>query len=101
MKMTIMTKKYKYTIEMSARYRKELRKMLRRGKSEDDILEVIDMLASDIPLPEHNKDHPLFGRWEGMRECHLRHDFLLTYRYEGTDQLIFEGLGSHSELLGL
>ena len=44
-----MIKKYKYTIEMSSRYRKELRKMLRRGKNEDDILEVIGMLASDTP----------------------------------------------------
>lgn len=62
---------------------------------------VKNALAMDIPLPVNFRDHALHNNLEGMRECHLRHDFLLTYRYEGTDQLIFEGLGSHSELLGL
>ena len=100
--MTIMIKKYRYTIEMSSRYRKELRKMLRRGKNEDDILEVIGMLASDTPLPKHNKDHPLFGKWEGMRECHIDPDWLLIYKkYKDTLILLLSRTGTHSDLLDM
>ena len=72
-------KQYKYEVKMSARYRKGLRKMLRRGHDENKILEVIDKLASGIPLPPSNKDHPLHGDLDGLRECHVENDWLLIY----------------------
>lgn len=96
------TNDHKYKIEMSPRYRKELRKMLRRGYSEDDIKLVVDMLASDIPLPPHNKDHPLHGKWEGMRKCHVKPDWLLIYKkYKDTLILLLSRTGTHSALLDM
>lgn len=55
----------------------------------------------DIPLPPKYRDYALHNNFEGMRDCNLRPDFLLLYRYEGDDCLILEGLSSHSDLLGL
>lgn len=62
---------------------------------------VVDILADDLPLPLSYRDHPLHGDWEGARECHIRSNFLLVYRYVNDDVLILERLGSHSEIFGL
>ena len=62
---------------------------------------VIYALENGIPLPERYHDHALHNNWEGFRECHIRPDLLLTYRYEGEDLLILERLGTHSEIFGL
>ena len=78
--------------EKKGRYRKIL---------EEELWEVVDVLARDIPLLYSYHDHPLRGEWEGSRECHIRPDFLLIYRYEGDDVLRLERLGDHSELFGL
>ena len=78
--------------------RGKYRKLLMKGGELD---EVRNSLAMDMPLPIKYHDHALHQNLEGLRECHLRHDFLLVYRYEGDDLLVLEGLGSHSDLLGL
>ncbi len=78
--------------------RGKYRKLLMKGGELDDVK---DSLAMDLPLPVKYRDHALHHNLEGLRECHLRHDFLLVYRYEGDDRLILEGLGTHSDLLGL
>ncbi len=66
-----------------------------------ELWEVVDTLARDIPLPYSYHDHPLHGDREGSRDCHIRPDFVLLYRYEDDDVLILERLGSHSEILWL
>jgi mRNA interferase YafQ len=60
----------------------------------------VKLLATDQPLPESNRDHPLSGNWAGYRECHLKPDLLLVYRILGEDILKLARLGSHSELFG-
>ena len=62
---------------------------------------VVGTLANDIPLAPKYRDHPLHGDWEGCRECHIRPDLLLVYRYRGNDLILLEMLGSHSEIFGL
>ena len=68
---------------------------------DEELPEIVDALACDIPLPYSYHDHPLHGNLEGSRECHVKPDFLLIYTYEGDDILRLERLGSHSELFGL
>ena len=84
--------------DMKRELRGKYRKLLMKGGELD---EVKYQLAMDIPLPAKYRDHALHNNLEGLRECHLRHDFLLVYSYRGTDLLILEGLGTHSDLLGL
>ena len=74
------------------------RSFLTKGGEVD---KVVKMLAHNIPLPPKYHDHPLHGKREGSRECHIRPDFLLVYRYVGDDVLILERLGSHAELFGM
>ncbi len=66
-----------------------------------ELWEVVDALAEDLPLPFSYHDHALHGDREGSRECHIRPDLLLVYRYEGENIIILERLGSHSDILGL
>ncbi|MBR0204556.1 MAG: type II toxin-antitoxin system YafQ family toxin [Synergistaceae bacterium] len=94
-----MTKKNKYTLEMSSRYRKGLRKMLRRGADENKIIKAVNILLSGTPLPPVYEDHPLHGKFKGFRECHIESDWLLVYQIiEDTLILSLIRTGTHDEV---
>jgi len=87
----------KYTGRFKRDYRREKSGVL--GKKLNALLmEVVDLLAADKPLPRRNVDHPLTGEWKDHRDCHLRPDLVLIYRLSGADILELVRLGSHSEL---
>jgi mRNA interferase YafQ len=44
-----------------------------------------------------HRDHRLIGNFIGRRECHLESDWLLIYKLE-EGRVIFEGMGTHSDL---
>jgi mRNA interferase YafQ len=61
----------KYTTRFQRDYRRE--KSGRHSKKVDALLmEVVNLLAADAPLPRRNFDHPLSGEWNDYRDCHLR-----------------------------
>jgi mRNA interferase YafQ len=78
-----------YRREQSGRHAKKLDKML---------MEVVDMLVADTPLPRRNFDHALTGEWSDHRDCHVRPDLVLIYRKPDAESLELVRLGSHSEL---
>ncbi len=87
----------KYTGRFKRDYRRETSG--RHGKKLDILLmEVVDMLAADKPLPRRNVDHPLTGEWSDHRDCHIRPDLILIYRKPDDASLELVRLGSHSEL---
>ncbi len=61
-------------------------------------MEVVNVLAAGTPLPRRNFDHPLSGKWNDRRDCHIRPDLILIYRKPDRDSLELVRLGSHSEL---
>lgn len=67
----------------------------------NELWDVVNILAEDLPLDPSYDDHPLHHNWEGSRECHLRPNFLLVYTYIDDDVLRLERLGTHSEIFGL
>lgn len=82
-----------YTSQFKRDYKKRSRE-----KGLDELLEgVIDVLASDEPLAEKFRDHPLKGGYAGCRECHLKPDLLLIY-VQQREELRLIRLGSHSDL---
>ena len=89
----------KYTVIQTQRFRKSLRKMLRRGKSEDKILEVVRMLADGETLPPQFRDHALVGDRIGLRDCHIESDWVLLYMIRN-DVLVLTltDTGTHSDL---
>ena len=87
----------KYTGRFKRDYRREKAGVL--GKKLDSLLmEVVDLLAADTPLPRRHVDHQLTGEWKDHRDCHLRPDLVLIYRLTGAAILELVRLGSHSEL---
>ena len=87
----------KYTSRFQRDYRRE--KPSRHSKKLDAlIMEAVNLLAADTPLPRRNFDHSLSGEWNDHRDCHIRPDLVLIYRKSDDDSLELVRLGSHSEL---
>jgi mRNA interferase YafQ len=87
----------KYTTRFRRDYRRE--KSGRYGKKLDALLmEVVNLIVADKPLPRRNFDHPLSGEWSDHRDCHIKPDLILLYRKPNDDSLELVRLGSHSEL---
>lgn len=87
----------KYTSRFKRDYRRE--KSGQYGKKLDAVLlEVVETLAADAPLPRKNFDHSLSGEWSDCRDCHVKPDLVLIYRKPDTETLELVRLGSHSEL---
>ena len=71
------------TVKYSSRFKRDYRreKSGRLGRKLDSrLVEVVDLLAVDKPLPRRNFDHPLTGDWNDHRDCHIRPDLVLIYR---------------------
>lgn len=87
----------KYTSRFRRDYRREQSGVL--GKKIDQLLmDAVNLLAADQPLPARYCDHELVGEWKDHRDCHLRPDLLLIYRKPDAESLELVRLGSHSEL---
>ena len=94
-------------VQESNQFKRDLRR-LGRGiyrsllvRPDGELWQVVRILASNNTLPAKYKDHPLHGNREGSRDCHIRPDLLLVYKYEGDELILLEMLGSHSEIFGL
>lgn len=62
------------------------------------LMEVLNLLTADKPLPPRSYDHPLIGEWADHRDCHIKPDLILIYRKPDDEHLDLVRLGSHSEL---
>ena len=90
----------KYGIRKTVRYKKSLKKMLKRGKDIKKISAVVRMLAMGETLPPQYKDHALSGDLEGLRDCHIENDWVLFYFYTTTGEIVLtlSDTGTHSDL---
>ena len=88
-----------YQIHFTNKMKKDVKLMQKRGKDISKLTDILDVLASDCPLPEKNHDHQLSGDLSDFRECHIEPDWLLIYRKEKDNLiLIATETGSHSDL---
>lgn len=89
------------TVRYTSRFRRDYKreKSGRHGKRLDaELMETINMLAKDKPLPRRRINHPLGGEWSDHRDCHIRPDPILIYRKPDATSLELVRLGSQSEL---
>ena len=86
-----------YSVKITSRFKKDLKKMKKQGKNIDALETVVNALQSGKALDKKYADHLLSGNWKNHRECHIKPDWLLIYRYDG-DILWLSRTGSHSEL---
>jgi len=89
----------KYGVRQTARFRKSVKKMLKRGKDREKLRKVVEMLAMGETLPAQYRDHALTGDLIGLRDCHIENDWVLLYEIRG-DLLILTlaDTGTHSDL---
>lgn len=90
-----------WKIRISSRFKKDTKKLFLNKTIEDDFVTVIRLLAAWVQLPEKYNDHRL--QWDLLwcRECHVRPDLLLIYKYEKNELiLLLIRAWSHSELFG-
>jgi mRNA interferase YafQ len=86
-------------ISRTNKFKKDVKKMKKRGKSFDVFKQVIQQLAQGEPLDEKFRDHKLIGNYVGTHECHIEPDWLLIYEVHD-EELILIRTGTHSDLFG-
>lgn len=63
-----------YELVTTAKFRKDVKLMKKRGKNLKLLQEVIDILFEGKLLDAKYKDHALVGNYIGLRECHIQPD---------------------------
>lgn len=86
-------------VVLSNRFRRDLKRAVRRGCDPALLESVVNLLAARRPLPDANRDHALTGNWIGYRECHIQPDWLLIYKVSDSELvLLLMRTGTHSDL---
>jgi len=87
------------TIKYHSGFKKDYKRIVKRGYDIRELNTVITLLASTQPLPEAYKDRQLAGSYFGCRECHIAPDWLLIYEVDSNASLLLlTRTGSHSDL---
>ena len=90
----------KYKVIPTVKFKKDRRKLEKRGYNLSLLEDVVDMLANGQVLPEKYCDHPLKGDRKGYRDCHIKDDWVLLYKInKGALTLILSETGTHSDIL--
>ena len=85
------------TIRRTSQFKKDVKRMVKRGKTFDEFKEIIRKLASGEVLSARYRDHSLTGQYRDSRECHIEPDWLLIYQVTSSE-LILVRTGTHSDL---
>ena len=85
-------------IEFGAAFKKDNKRMMKRGASAAKLDSVLTLLMSEQPLPPRNRPHMLTGEWKGFWECHIGPDWLLIYDLEDPEVVALHRMGTHSDL---
>lgn len=88
-----------FSLEYSGQFKKDLKRMVKRGADITAIRHVISILENDGQVPMEYRPHILKGDWDGIWECHIQPDWLLLYDISDSIKLIrLVRTGTHSDL---
>lgn len=92
----------KYHLEYTTKFKKNYKKMMKRGLKREDFQLVIEKLQNGKKLDKKYKDHVLKGKYKGFHECHIQPDWLLIYKIQD-DVLILTlvDTGTHADLFDM
>ncbi len=86
-------------VVLSNRFKKDLKQIEKRGYDLSRLEDVVNKLARREKLDTQYRDHALTGNYREFRECHVKPDWLLVYRVDDNDLLLFLfRTGTHSDL---
>lgn len=83
--------------QRTSQFKKDIKRMIKRGKKFEEFKEVIKKLSTGEKLKAKYRDHILSGQYKGTRECHIEPDWLLIYELT-EDELVLIRTGTHSDL---
>ena len=86
-----------FTPVYTKQFARDVKKAQKRGKNLEKFKIIAKTLLHGETLDEIHRDHKLLGSYSGRRECHIESDWLLIYKTI-EDKIIFERMGSHSDL---
>ena len=86
------------TSVQSTQFKKDVKKVRKRGKDLDELKSLLSLLIHQTPLHEAYQNQPLRGNWKGYREAHIKPGWLLLYRV-GSEELHLARTGTHADLL--
>jgi mRNA interferase YafQ len=78
-------------------FKKDLKRVNKRGKNIDKLETVINILQTEMNLENRYRNHQLTGNWFPYWECHIESDWLLIYQQTQTELHLIR-TGSHSDL---
>ena len=88
-----------YTVKISNRFRKQFRLCVKRGLDMNLINEAMRLLAAKGSLPAQYRPHKLSGKFQGVWECHIEPDWLMTWEQNDMElTLLYLQTGAHSDL---
>lgn len=89
-------------IQVSTKFRKDYKRIKKRGYNLSLLQDILDKLCAQEPLAPKYRDHALTGLYKGFRECHIQPDWLLIYAVD-KDKLILVAsrTGTHSDLFDI
>ena len=82
---------------LSSRFKKDIRRMTRRGKDMNKLKTLLELLINEKSLPEIYQAHPLKGSWLPYWDAHLEPDWLLIY-LQKKGELLLARTGSHADI---
>ncbi len=86
-------------IRYEKNFKKDFKRVKKRGYDTKLFEDVVTMLAEQKNLPKKYHEHNLVGKYSGCKECHITPDWLLIYRIDETELiLILARTGTHSDL---
>lgn len=87
------------TIKYQTAFKKDYKRIQKRGYDTRLLKRVIELLAEGRGLPLEYRDHPLSGDYSGCRECHIAPDWLLVYEVVEKELLLYlTRTGTHSDI---
>lgn len=87
------------TIRYHKTFKKDYKRVVKRGYDIHLLERVVQLLAEQKPLPQKYKDHELTGDQIGYRECHITPDWLLIYEIKSNELVLcLTRTGIHSDL---
>lgn len=85
-------------IRTTDKFDEDVRRLNKEGKDLEELWAVVRALQpGDEFDKEAYRDHSLHGEWAGVRELHIRGDWLLAYQIDD-DGLKLVRTGTHSDL---
>jgi mRNA interferase YafQ len=87
------------TIKYQTAFKKDYKRLKKRGYDLRMLAKVLEILAAGQPLPAEYHDHVLLGDYAGCHECHIAPDWLLVYEIVEQDLLLYlTRTGTHSDI---